>query len=599
MEKRIINQKNIMNNAFRRIYDSSIYLILFEVFYKGLILVMFRPILEIIVSLFNKDGSYIFFINEEITRTFLRTTGYLTIMLVMVLAVILLYFELSVILLILYNNRKKEKLDLSQIIKIALAKVKNTIKIKNIGLAFYLLPLIPLFNIGIQSSFYPMFSMPDWLIKKVSKYPGKEIILSLLTLGFIYLFTKLFIVLPIMIFNHKSFKESAKISLKTIKSQGFKIAFLIIIIILIWLILTYPPFMILERVQLVLPLIVRSAPSISINLITLFIPTFLMGVSLENYSSYVESGDLNRGQGYEEISLDHGEKRPRSRLENLFKIIEVAISKLKNHKKSFIFASLIIIIGLSVYSDESARPIYKKQLLIGHRGGDYGVENTLDAILYAGDNGADYVEIDALLTKDSVPVVIHDNSLKRLADTGKKISDLTVEEVKEITIKDGEKEDEIPLLEEVAREVKGKINLLVEFKSHDKEKDSIIDKSIEVLDKEGILEESKFQTAEEDLLEEFKEKYKDLPIGFIYKGRIGLLPIKKLANMPVDFISVKESLINKKMIRKLHKAEKAVFTWTTNKDQKAERILKLGVDGIISDYSVEKVELRDKYDDYN
>lgn len=130
-------------------------------------------------------------------------------------------------------------------------------------------------------------------------------------------------------------------------------------------------------------------------------------------------------------------------------------------------------------------------------------------------------------------------------------------------------------------------------------KDSIIDKSIEVLDKEGILEESKFQTAEEDLLEEFKEKYKDLPIGFIYKGRIGLLPIKKLANMPVDFISVKESLINKKMIRKLHKAEKAVFTWTTNKDQKAERILKLGVDGIISDHSVEKVELRDKYDDYN
>lgn len=69
--------------------------------------------------------------------------------------------------------------------------------------------------------------------------------------------------------------------------------------------------------------------------------------------------------------------------------------------------------------------------------------------------------------------------------------------------------------------------------------------------------------------------------------------------MKADFISVKQSLINKKMIKEIHKSGKAVFTWTTNSDYKAERLLKLGVDGIITDYSIEMVELRDKYRDYN
>ena len=38
------------------------------------------------------------------------------------------------------------------------------------------------------------------------------------------------------------------------------------------------------------------------------------------------------------------------------------------------------------------------------------------------------------------------------------------------------------------------------------------------------------------------------------------------------------------MIRETHKSGKAVFAWTINDDYKAERLLELGVDGIITDY---------------
>lgn len=69
-----------------------------------------------------------------------------------------------------------------------------------------------------------------------------------------------------------------------------------------------------------------------------------------------------------------------------------------------------------------------------------------------------------------------------------------------------------------------------------------------------------------------------------------------MSKMPVDFISAEESLINKKVIREVHKSGKAVLDWTINDDYKAERLLELGVDGIITDYPVEMVELRDKYE---
>lgn len=88
-------------------------------------------------------------------------------------------------------------------------------------------------------------------------------------------------------------------------------------------------------------------------------------------------------------------------------------------------------------------------------------------------------------------------------------------------------------------------------------------------------------------------------MGYVFIGKIGTFSAKNMAKLPVDFISAEESLIDKKMIREVHKAKKAVFAWTINDDYKAERLLELGVDGIITDYPVEMLELRDLYQEYN
>ena len=52
--------------------------------------------------------------------------------------------------------------------------------------------------------------------------------------------------------------------------------------------------------------------------------------------------------------------------------------------------------------------------VIGHRGAmAYALENTLESFREARRRGATWVEIDVKLTADGVPIVMHDDSLKR------------------------------------------------------------------------------------------------------------------------------------------------------------------------------------------
>ncbi|WP_328308997.1 glycerophosphodiester phosphodiesterase [Streptomyces sp. NBC_00442] len=71
---------------------------------------------------------------------------------------------------------------------------------------------------------------------------------------------------------------------------------------------------------------------------------------------------------------------------------------------------------------------------VAHRGDPYRVrENTLPSIASALERGADAVEIDVRTTKDGVPVLLHDDTLKRLWDVDRPLAELPHAEVTEVT----------------------------------------------------------------------------------------------------------------------------------------------------------------------
>ncbi|MFJ3829866.1 glycerophosphodiester phosphodiesterase [Streptomyces sp. NPDC090046] len=71
---------------------------------------------------------------------------------------------------------------------------------------------------------------------------------------------------------------------------------------------------------------------------------------------------------------------------------------------------------------------------VGHRGDPYRVrENTLASIRSAFARGADAVEIDVRLTRDGVPVLLHDETLLRLWGHDVRLGDVTAPQLKELT----------------------------------------------------------------------------------------------------------------------------------------------------------------------
>ncbi|MFD7701031.1 glycerophosphodiester phosphodiesterase [Streptomyces caelestis] len=71
---------------------------------------------------------------------------------------------------------------------------------------------------------------------------------------------------------------------------------------------------------------------------------------------------------------------------------------------------------------------------VAHRGDPYRVrENTLASLRSALRRGADAVEIDVRLTRDGVPVLLHDDTLKRLWGHDRPLRSLSWEEVRGVT----------------------------------------------------------------------------------------------------------------------------------------------------------------------
>ena len=77
--------------------------------------------------------------------------------------------------------------------------------------------------------------------------------------------------------------------------------------------------------------------------------------------------------------------------------------------------------------------------IFGHRGYPAKfAENSLEGFEYALENGADGIEFDVHLTRDQVPVVMHDEKINRTTDGKGNIKDYTHEELQQFHLENGE-----------------------------------------------------------------------------------------------------------------------------------------------------------------
>lgn len=243
----------------------------------------------------------------------------------------------------------------------------------------------------------------------------------------------------------------------------------------------------------------------------------------------------------------------------------------------FTIISILLFNVTNTYAGES------HILITAHRGSSlHYPENTLTSIEKAIEESADYVEIDVRLTKDNKVVLFHDNTLKRVNGSDKSIEHMTLEDVKKVdngSYKNRKYDYEnIPTLEEVFKNFKGKIKFNIELKMNNKECYELA-KEVSRLIKEYSMSQYVVVSSFNQLtIEKFKRDNKNIKTGYIISH-----PMDNIEELQCDFISVKYNLLSKELVEEIHKNNKEIYAWTINDEENVRKIIKLGVENIITD----------------
>ena len=132
-------------------------------------------------------------------------------------------------------------------------------------------------------------------------------------------------------------------------------------------------------------------------------------------------------------------------------------------------AMLLAVVYVILIFPAQKKPAVSKRLhkaMYAHRGyhnkEGFVYENTLEAFELAVQKGFG-IEFDINLSKDKQPVIMHDDSLKRMCGVDVKISESLYDDIKDININDSD--STIPHLSNVLSVVDGKVPLLIELKT--------------------------------------------------------------------------------------------------------------------------------------
>ena len=222
-------------------------------------------------------------------------------------------------------------------------------------------------------------------------------------------------------------------------------------------------------------------------------------------------------------------------------------------------------------------------LPFAHRGGASDVpENTMQAFEYAINLGYRYLETDVQVTADGVLAAFHDNDLQRTTGRPGKISELAWSEVSKALV-DGKAP--IPLLEElIGAWPDARINI-------DCKSDAAVDALIASLRRTNSLSRVCVASFSDVRLKKLRKALgTDLcsSLGPIELSllRFGMLrhPPSQAAQVPVKQGPL--TVVNRKVVERSHRLGVQIHVWTIDDASEMERLLDLGVDGIMTDRPV-------------
>lgn len=208
---------------------------------------------------------------------------------------------------------------------------------------------------------------------------------------------------------------------------------------------------------------------------------------------------------------------------------------------------------------------------IGHRGAKgYAAENTLASFQKALELGVDAIELDVFLSKNAIPVVIHDKTIDRTTTGKGLVSSYTATELQNYGI---------PTLKDVFHLVNNQCEINIEIKEFEAVK-SVLDLiNSSVFSKDKIL----ISSFDWNALQEVHFHDEKIRIGVLTETDLDLaLAFAKF--IKAYSIHPYYHLLTDENSKKIKDNNFKIFTWTVNEPEDLQKLKSFRVDGIISDF---------------
>lgn len=242
-------------------------------------------------------------------------------------------------------------------------------------------------------------------------------------------------------------------------------------------------------------------------------------------------------------------------------------------------------------------------MVIAHQGGDgLWPSNTMFAMEQAAAMGVDVLEMDIHSTADGVLVLSHDDTVDRLTDGSGLIREMTFEQLQAFDAAYDWSEDDlgnafpyrgqgirIPALEEIF-EAFPEMRMNIEIKQREP---SIVAPFCEMIRAHGKQDQVLVGSFHPDTMVEFRQSCPEVATSGTEREirpyyALNLLFLDAAYNPPADAFQVPEysgnlHVVTRRFVQGTRKHNVAVHVWTVNETADMERLLDLGVDGIITD----------------
>ncbi|MFI1701259.1 glycerophosphodiester phosphodiesterase [Streptomyces bobili] len=207
---------------------------------------------------------------------------------------------------------------------------------------------------------------------------------------------------------------------------------------------------------------------------------------------------------------------------------------------------------------------------VAHRGDPYRVrENTLDSLRSALDQGADAVEIDVRLTRDGVPVLLHDETLKRLWGRDRPLLSLSAAEVRGLT------EGGVPTLAEALAATEGSRVMLDlpgtrEVRTARRVVDAV---------REAGAADRVYYCADATAMLAVRAADPSAEIAMTWTTLAPPRPVL-LAAVGPRWLNYRFSLVDRDLAARVHREGRLLSVWTPDTRRSMRRLIDVGVDSI-------------------